>query len=1189
MNNKKSFSAVVAFVLCVVMVLAIVLGALVFLKPVDTNAAAAPGNNFDITNFDGLKFSLIGDSISTFDGINNNEQYNPGYYTYGGVESKVHYTAGKWGVQTYKETWWQQACDVLGMDLLVNNAWSASAVATVKGDVEPAYLKRSAYLHNGSTNPDIIALYLGTNDCSSLTDTSALGTVNSSMISTAESFVNNNKTETTYNRKILEAYAIMLYRAIKKYPSAEIYCFTLLPENSDVKDSNEASYLAFNAGVKALVDHYAGKGNFVYLVDLYNDCGISTDRISRDHTLGDNLHPGPAGMDAITNCLVSSMMKNSPRMKGTATYSVNYNKINTYVEVGNVFNGSEMYGDVTTAVAGKPFRVELGNGGIENIDFTVTMGGKDITKECVHGDIVTIDSVTGDIVITAEEAPDNYYWVEGTNGLRSNPDVTAEFTYNSAVLLSGKYSTSKYGITATDGDAQFQLSQPIMLHHTRPWVMEFEAQGYVCTTGQGGYEGGILLASNTPASADFGNTYIHLNQTHFLLGYHDANGGYSNAGVTWDAIATKLGSSAGAEIRNQKLKFRMVNNLKSDGSNKIDLYVNDKYIGDMHTSVRNDASITGVDFVFNYFGTSNHPLQACSLNYVKVYENGIGGVARDEVHNFLWEGVGEYMTSVADDDYFTENVLDPIVGTGVNGVHKDGTAYSLDKPVHLLHDRPWTVEFRAMGPWSGSGDNMLFSTVNEASRHDNAPFLWRNHTDFICFGSKFDGTDGTYQNYGVDMLDLGLVDSEFYVYRLQNKIETDANGAYVKNMVYLYVDDVEIGPMTTLRSNNNDTGTTGEWINGKDLVFNFLGNEDFPLHGVTFDYIQVWESGSGIDTSRLDYLIANRLDSHSSYDPVSWGDYIDALTAAQELLKDVTVSQDKIDAAVSAIMAARNALVKTDVAASKIYSVELVTGPYARVGKQTGLKVITSPDIAQVCIGTQKLLINSSKIQKLMIDGTETEVKVWLVGFMRSATTEETITYGVGAYKEYDASHTGHKDSDPDVYTSIVVPYKAKYVTGISVATQPEKTVYFVGEDPDAAGLTMNVTWSDGTTTVESTGFYIHETRLQLEDELITIDFDGATATCPIRVVDRVSVVLETEVDKTVTVRGAFVGVADEGNAANNDILLKDPDSDTVITVRVDADLSASYVVGDMLIVTGIVRADGYDRYLEASSVESEA
>ena len=117
------------------------------------------------------------------------------------------------------------------MRLLVNNAWSGSCVFNTRSGTPGAYIDRCVQLHddtgsNAGEEPDIIAIYLGTNDQNNAPG--SLGTfdaIDFDTLITVSDGVYSYKTPTT----TLEAYAISLHKIGQRYPDAEVYCMTLLP------------------------------------------------------------------------------------------------------------------------------------------------------------------------------------------------------------------------------------------------------------------------------------------------------------------------------------------------------------------------------------------------------------------------------------------------------------------------------------------------------------------------------------------------------------------------------------------------------------------------------------------------------------------------------------------------------------------------------------------------------------------------------------------------------------------------------------------------------------------------------------------------------------------------------------------------------------------------------------------------
>ena len=1183
MKKNHLFKSVVAVVLCAAMLLSIALGVAILMPVALVQAAVAQGDNFAFKYFEGLNFSLLGDSISTYDGVSNNASYNStigGNAAYYGATGRDDWATSIEPLNVSRgDTWWQQAVDTLGMNLCVNNSWSGSYIRN-GANANSGCVSRCRQLHNtAGTKPDIIALYMGTNDCNSNTDVSTLGTPNDGMYNKVATELNNTSFAPG---TILGAYSLMIARAKDSYPNAEIYCFTLLPKIYCGSEANCDVYQAFNAGLKEIAAHYG-----VYVVDLFEECGLHNEELYKEYCLStdpiNSLHPNPWGMDAITNCFISTLMKNSKYVTDTV-YDVSYDLSNVYVKVGNVENGKTMFGDVTAAVAGNPFRVELGTAGLANIQISVKMGGVDITKDAVRGDVVSIENVTGDVVITAYEF-DNFHWEAKERALFSNPNLEATFSYNDAALISGTYGAN--GVFDYATAPQFELKEPAMLLHDKPWVMEFRITGVgPADEPTAGFKGGILLTSDTANGKVDGNTYLHINQSSVLLGHRDS--GFNNTGYDFTEIAAKLGSTSGQAMRNEPHTYRLVNRINADGSNMVYLYVDGIEIGPMNGGRTNVSTISGRDYMIHYLGSSDYPLRACQLHYMKIFENGEGAVT-DSVDNFRWDGVGESLTTRPTDDYFTQNIATIEKGTGVNGVHPTASFYSLGEPITLLHNRNWTIEWKAKGSWgAGSGeDPMLFATVNKRAAL-NGVYLWRNSSDMVVFGHSV-GTH--YDNYGVNLAPLGLNDAAYYTYRLENVVEYDANGSYARNMVYLYIDDVLIGAMDDhFKGSAAVAGDTeNNWISGKDFVFSYLGTEAYPISDVTFEYIQVWENGGKVNTARLQYFIENRLPNSSLYDAASWQAYNAAVEAGITLLKDVTVNQAKVDEATERILFTRNQIVGTESGAAVIYSVELVTGEYARVGKQTGLKIVTSSNVAQVCVGTQTLLTNSGRIQTL--DGKQ--VKVWLVTFNGSSTTESTVTYGIGAWTAYDRVHTGNSADNPDAYSTIDVKYVSRYVVSLSLTKQPQKTVYFTDDQFDPTGMEVTALMNDGTTKVV-TDYFIEEQKLYADTTSVTVNYQGATISIPVTVYTSVEATHWYVYDGTIKLLGVYIGIADEGLNSDKEILLKDANTNAVIAIRTPdfETVKDQYTIGSMLVVTGTQMTDSNSntpgkRYLQATGFEA--
>ena len=104
-------------------------------------------------------FSLIGDSISTFNGVTNDPNVNATL-----SKNRVYYTANT-TVYDYTKTYWGKLSVDTGMDLCVINAWSGGKCYGDEDDLVDNILTRSYNLKtNAGKSPDVIFLYYAIND-----------------------------------------------------------------------------------------------------------------------------------------------------------------------------------------------------------------------------------------------------------------------------------------------------------------------------------------------------------------------------------------------------------------------------------------------------------------------------------------------------------------------------------------------------------------------------------------------------------------------------------------------------------------------------------------------------------------------------------------------------------------------------------------------------------------------------------------------------------------------------------------------------------------------------------------------------------------------------------------------------------------------------------------------------------------
>ncbi len=204
--------------------------------------------------------SILGDSISTFAGYSNDAKNANS--TIG--NNAVYYTGSNY-LNDVSQTWWKRSIDECGMKLLVNNSYSGDMVT--KKAQERAINLHDDTIPSYETDPDIIAVYMGINDF-------------------------DNQVSLAYFK---ESYLGMVQKMMKRYHDAEIYLFTLVPNN---QRKDEAALFQYNSVIKEIAEAYS-----LSIVDIYEDSNINQDNCSQ--YMGDSsLHPNIEGMQRISDCFL---------------------------------------------------------------------------------------------------------------------------------------------------------------------------------------------------------------------------------------------------------------------------------------------------------------------------------------------------------------------------------------------------------------------------------------------------------------------------------------------------------------------------------------------------------------------------------------------------------------------------------------------------------------------------------------------------------------------------------------------------------------------------------------------------------------------------------------------------------------------------------------------------------------------
>lgn len=199
----------------------------------------------------GKKVSIIGDSISTFNG------HNPSGYA-------VFYPKGN--VTSVTQTWWHQVITELDMTLLKNCSWSGSECygdsTSTTSAVAGCSTKRINDLANGSIKPDIVFCYIGINDFFNGVGLSDWDSTKAIPVESTE--INN----------FLDAYVIMINKIRNTYPDSRVFCFTLMDcptvkTGYPLTNSSGKSLNDFNDAIKMVANTFGCD-----VIDLHS-CGLN--------------------------------------------------------------------------------------------------------------------------------------------------------------------------------------------------------------------------------------------------------------------------------------------------------------------------------------------------------------------------------------------------------------------------------------------------------------------------------------------------------------------------------------------------------------------------------------------------------------------------------------------------------------------------------------------------------------------------------------------------------------------------------------------------------------------------------------------------------------------------------------------------------------------------------------------------
>ena len=212
--------------------------------------------------FKGKKLSILGDSLSTYNGISNDFRSNRTIR-----QNEYYYEMPFLSCDTY----WGILLNELGLELCVNNSYSGAFLSG--RDISSSGVFRANELSaSDGTNPDFIIVFMGINDYGNYVDPQTFA----------------------------QDYELTLEIIKRKYKNARVCCVNL-PNRNPLSTSRVES---FNEGIENAV-RKMGEGYFV--ADFFGS-EMSGDNFYK-HT-NDDVHPNKDGMRLIADFIIKSFKEN---------------------------------------------------------------------------------------------------------------------------------------------------------------------------------------------------------------------------------------------------------------------------------------------------------------------------------------------------------------------------------------------------------------------------------------------------------------------------------------------------------------------------------------------------------------------------------------------------------------------------------------------------------------------------------------------------------------------------------------------------------------------------------------------------------------------------------------------------------------------------------------------------------------
>lgn len=202
----------------------------------------------------GMYLSILGDSISTYKGVSNDNTSNAT------IGTNPYFYHGEFPLD---KTYWMRILKTFDMRLCVNNSWSGGNLSGVD-DFSSGVNRVEELSRDDGARPNIIFVFMGINDLGRGVDVSAF----------------------------LDDYEKTLNKIKMKYPQATVCCVNL-PDRGYLKKRTEE----FNNAIDSAV---INAGDNFFVADLFHS-QLKGD-LYYDHTV-DGLHPSESGMQIISQTI----------------------------------------------------------------------------------------------------------------------------------------------------------------------------------------------------------------------------------------------------------------------------------------------------------------------------------------------------------------------------------------------------------------------------------------------------------------------------------------------------------------------------------------------------------------------------------------------------------------------------------------------------------------------------------------------------------------------------------------------------------------------------------------------------------------------------------------------------------------------------------------------------------------------